>query len=192
MTKVAIIHHGNYGYTKTIAEYIAQGAEEVAQSVELYQDLEIKNNLGLLDEIDAIIFGSPTYFGSVSTEFKSFMDSTSKVWLGQKWKDKVAAAFSCSNSPCGDKASVLMQLFIFACQHGMIWAGVDLHPHIKGFNDEVEVYNKLGSYVGFAIQVLNDQGEKMEIEEMDIKAAKLFGRRITEVARKLKGESKKR
>ncbi|AIF81884.1 NADPH-dependent FMN reductase [endosymbiont of Acanthamoeba sp. UWC8] len=186
MVKVAIIHHGDYGYTKAIAEHIAHGAKEIAMAVELYQSSEIEKNLSALEEADAIIFGSPTYFGSVSAEFKSFMDSTSQLWLKQTWKDKVAAAFTCANSPSGDQMSTLMQLFVFASQHSMIWAGSDLMPKMKEYNEGLEVYNKLGSWVGFGLAVRGEQGERIELEEIDIKAAKHFGKRIAKVAKKLK------
>ncbi len=185
MARIAIIHHSN-GHTKVTAEYIAHGAREIVSNVIVYSTLEVKDKLNLLDEADAIIFGSPTYFGSVSAEFKSFMDSSSKIWLEQKWKDKVAAAFTCANSPSGDQLSTLMQIFVFASQHSMIWAGLDLMPKLVENNKGSEVYNKLGSWVGFALQVRSEEGEREKITEIDIKAAKHFGKRIAEIAKRLK------
>ena len=52
---------------------------------------------------DAIVFGSPTYMGNVSWQFKSFADASSKPWYGQAWKDKLAAGFTNSASINGDK-----------------------------------------------------------------------------------------
>ncbi|AFB29193.1 flavodoxin family protein [Rickettsia rickettsii] len=54
------------------------------------------NNLDwdLLDNAGAIIFGVPTYMGSLARSFKIFMEATSTRWAQQKWKDKIAAAFT--------------------------------------------------------------------------------------------------
>ena len=57
-----------------------------------------------LDEADAIIFGSPTYMGGPSWQFKKFADASSKAWFGRKWQDKVFGGFTNSASLNGDKA----------------------------------------------------------------------------------------
>ena len=49
-----------------------------------------------LDAADAIIFGSPTYMGMASWQFKKFADATSKRWFTSAWKDKVAGGFTIS------------------------------------------------------------------------------------------------
>ena len=55
----------------------------------------------VINAADAIIFGSPTYMGMVSWQFKKFADATSKQWMSGAWKDKVAGGFTCSASPSG-------------------------------------------------------------------------------------------
>jgi hypothetical protein len=67
---------------------------------------------------DAIVFGSPTYMGSVSWQFKKFADASSKPWFAQEWKDKLFAGFTNSASMNGDKFSTLTYLFTLAMQHG--------------------------------------------------------------------------
>ncbi|UZW38285.1 flavodoxin family protein [Rickettsia conorii] len=52
----------------------------------------------LLDNADAIIFGVPTYMGSLARSFKIFMEATSTRWAQQQWQDKIAAAFTNSTS----------------------------------------------------------------------------------------------
>ena len=59
---------------------------------------------------DAIIFGGPTYMGSVSWQFKKFADASSKTWFGQAWKDKIAAGFTNSASMNDDKHSTLQYM----------------------------------------------------------------------------------
>jgi NAD(P)H dehydrogenase (quinone) len=81
-----------------------------------------------LDAADAIIFGSPTYMGGVSAQLKALFDATSPRYLQRKWVDKLAAAFTVSGSPSGDKLSMLQNCATFAMQPGMIWGGVAESP----------------------------------------------------------------
>jgi multimeric flavodoxin WrbA len=100
--------------------------------------------LSELDADDAIILGSPTYMGCVSGQMKSLMDATSSRYLQRRWVDKLAAAFTISGTPAGDKMNTLFTCATFAMQHGMIWVGVAESP-VTG-----EGYNRLGFYFGAA------------------------------------------
>ena len=66
--------------------------------------------------------------GTVSAEFKAFMDKTSEFWAHQLWKDKLGAAFTNSGSQSGDKLNTLVSLLVFAAQHGMNWINLGLLP----------------------------------------------------------------
>lgn len=57
--------------------------------------------------------------GSASAAFKAFMDTSSKEFATGAWKDKIEAGFINSASRAGDKLETLIQLAIFAVQHGM-------------------------------------------------------------------------
>ena len=134
---------------------------------------------------DAIIFGSPTYMGSVSWQFKKFADASSKVWFAQGWKDKVAGGFTNSAGMNGDKLATLNTLFTLAMQHAMIWVSQGLMPsNTKGAKrDDV---NYLVSYSGAIAQSPSDASPS-EMPAGDLQTAKLFGQRIAEVAAKVKG-----
>jgi len=97
VAKVSVVYHSGYGHTKVIAEAVVRGAQSVAGTqVELVSVEEAESHWGTLEAADAIIFGTPTYMGSVSGPFKMFMDASAKVWFEQKWKDKLAAGFQLS------------------------------------------------------------------------------------------------
>ena len=84
-----------------------------------------------------IVFGAPTYMGGLSAPFKSFMESTSKLWLQQRWKDKLAAGFTNSGSLYGDKANALGELCCFAAQHGMVWISLGMLVNgVRGDRDD--------------------------------------------------------
>ena len=79
---------------------------------------------------EAIIFGAPTYTGGASAAFKAFEEATSNVVMakGFGWKDKIAAGFTNSGARSGDKLATLMQIALFAAQHGMHWVNLGLPP----------------------------------------------------------------
>lgn len=100
---------------------------------------------------DCLIFGAPTYMGSVSWPFKKFADASSKPWFAQLWKDKLAAGFTNSASMNGDKLSTLHYLFTLAMQHSMIWAGTGMLPANSKAAQRNDL-NYLGSFAGLMAQ----------------------------------------
>jgi NAD(P)H dehydrogenase (quinone) len=188
MVKIIIVSHGKYGHTNLLAESVMQGITEVSgteASMLSCDDLE-DSHLELLDSADAIIFGSPTYFGNVSAEFKSFMDSTGRRWLLQPWRNKIAAGFTVSSGPSGDKQSVLNSMCVFAMQHGMIWVGLDGVPKYGTSEDDPKCFNHSGSWLGLMARSRGDK-EMARLSVGDVKTANYFGRRIAEITKTFKG-----
>ena len=131
MTRIAIVYHSGYGHTKKQAEAVRAGAAELGEAELIAIDAE--GNLPAdgwerLEAADAIVFGTPTYMGMASWQFKKFADASSKPWFAQKWKDKIAAGFTNSASMNGDKLSTLHYLFTLAMQHSGIWVGTGMMP----------------------------------------------------------------
>ncbi len=172
MTKVAIVFHSGFGHTKVVAERVKAGAESVPGThASLIPVEEIDAHWADLEAADAIVFGSPTYMGNVSGPFKMFMDASSKPWYERKWKDKLAAGFTISGSPSGDKLNTLQSLMIFAMQHGMVWVGIAELPQ----NDEGT--NRLGSFSGVMAQA-GQVSPDLEPNLEDRKSAERLGQRI--------------
>jgi multimeric flavodoxin WrbA len=189
--KVAVVYHSGYGHTEVIANAIKSGAEKesaTANSIKVDNTGNIQeSDWKVLNDADAIVFGAPTYMGSVSGPFKMFMDATSKAWFKQDWKDKIAGGFTNSHSMSGDKLSSLQQLVTLACQHGMIWVSVGLMPasgEVSHQRDENSL-NRLGSSMGVMAQSENAPAD-VTPPQGDIKTAILYGARIVEIAKKLK------
>jgi NAD(P)H dehydrogenase (quinone) len=185
MTKVAIVYHSGYGHTQKQAEAVAEGARAVAgASVALIPIAEAEARLDELNAADAIVFGSPTYMGSVSGPFKTWMDSTSKVW--GKWNGKLAAGFTNSASQSGDKLNTLLQISVFAAQHGMLWVSLGLMPGNNNSKGSVNDLNRLGSFLGAMAQSNADQGPEHGPIASDLETAKHLGRRVAETAKAYK------
>lgn len=122
---ISIVYDSGYGHTKKQAEATAEGVRSVAGvEVRLVAVADGPVDWEALAASDAIIFGSPTYNGTISARFKQFMeDSTRTAWFPQAWRNKIAAGFTNSGSMHGDKLNSLVTLTLFAAQHGMAWSG---------------------------------------------------------------------
>lgn len=187
MVKIAIVYHSGFGHTEVQAQHVHKGAASVkGVDVKSYKAEEIINNSSVLNDADGIIFGAPTYMGSVSAPFKNFMDATSEQWMSQAWKDKIAGGFTNSQSFSGDKLNSLVQMMIFSMQHGMIWAGLgqtDQSP--EGKRGDPDAINRMGAYLGAMAQSENESPD-VTPPIGDLKTAELLGRRIAEVTKKIK------
>ena len=167
---IAVIYHSNYGHTKRVAEAIVMGAhqqlsEAQAKAVDVH-DVD----WDFLDQADLLVFGSAVYMGSVTAEFKTFMDETSKRWYHRKWEGKWAAAFANSGGLSGDKLAVLQQISLYAMQHGMNWIGLPLMPT----GHEAHDLNRLSSFLGLMTQSLDGPPEETP-GKGDIDTAIWFG-----------------
>jgi len=186
---VSIIYHSGSGHTAAMAHAVAKGVLSsggVSVLQHLIRDEDFKGSRWLneevlkqLDDSDAIIFGSPTYMGSVSAQLKAFMDATSPRYLQRKWVDKLGAAFTVSASPSGDKLNTLVTCSMFAMQHGMIWVGVAESP-VTG-----EGFNRLGIFFGAAGCALFEPPSEMPSTE-DKLTGEMLGLRVARLARRLR------
>ena len=182
MTTVAVVFHSATGRTKALAEAVVRGAGAVPGTTTHLLSVDDGPRIhDVLATADAIVFGCPTYMGSASGAFKSFMDATSAVWALQGWHDKIAAAFTHSAAPSGDKLGTLTQLAVFAAQHGMIWIGLGLPPTYAGAAAEVEDTNRLGSHLGAMAQ---SRPGASSVPSSDLRTAELLGRRVADAARR--------
>ncbi|BDV43845.1 FMN reductase [Geotalea uraniireducens] len=187
MATIAIVYHSTYGHTAGLAQSVAAGAARVGGvRVELVPVAEIENRWEVLHGADAMIFGCPTYMGSGSADFKKFMEATAHFWLEQRWKDKLAAGFTNSASQSGDKLNTLVQLAIFAAQHGMLWVSLGLLPGNNASTASIADLNRLGSFMGAMAQSNNDQGPEAVPPANDHETAALLGQRVAELALRFK------
>ena len=188
MNKLAVVYHSGYGHTAEVAKAVARGAAGVdGIDARLISVADIDRHWDELNDADAIIFGAPTYMGSVSASFKAFMDASSRVWARQGWKDKIAAGFTHSGSQNGDKFNSVTQLFTFAMQHGMVWTGLGLMPGNNSSKGSAEDLNRLGAFSGAMTQSSVDQGAEA-IPPSDLKTAEHLGRRVALVTLQFAGE----
>jgi len=189
MATIAIIYFSGAGHTARLAEAVEKGAASVKgvktnlipirgkDIIEgrYHNDEVIKT----LDKSDAIIFGSPTYMGNVAAQFKAFADASVGSWFVQAWKDKLAAGFTVSGTPSGDKFSTLQAIHTLAMEHGMIWVSLG-EPSMQANG-----VNRLGSWGG-AMALANSEPVDVAPNAEDKLTGELLGKRVATLALKLK------
>jgi NAD(P)H dehydrogenase (quinone) len=143
MSKVAVIYYSATGHGTTMARRVAAAAESAgaevlvrhvaetrdpesfAQNPAWTANYEATKDLppAIGDDIvwaDAVIFGSPTRFGSVASQMRNFLDSLGGLWSEGKLADKVYAAFTSTNTAHGGQETTLLTLYITLMHFGGI------------------------------------------------------------------------
>ncbi len=187
MKKVAVVLHSGYGHTTNVAHAVIAGVDSVDEVSSVLVEIDAEGELSdeqwsELDSADAIVFGSPTYMGMASWQFKKFADASSKRWFTQDWKNKLAAGFTNSATMNGDKHSTLHYLMTLAMQHSMIWVGTGLMPSNNKAATRDDI-NYVGSFSGLMTTSPSDASVEEAPPRGDIETSKLFGQRVAEVAR---------
>lgn len=175
MHKTVVVYHSGYGHTQRVAQFVADGAKAQLIAIDAEGNLS-DADWTAINAADAIIFGSPTYMGMASWQFKKFADATSKYWMSGAWKDKVAGGFTISASPSGDKLSTIQYFITLAMQLGMVWVG---QPAMNDGN-----INRIGSNSGVMAQV-GPTSPAADIPQGDLDTAKAYGERVAMMAAKL-------
>src|SRR6476469_410808 len=154
MTKLAIIYYSATGHGTTSAHRIAASAEDAGAEVRVRPVAETHDPTSFAqnpawaanyaatkdlpaatgDDIvwaDAVIFGTPTRFGSPAAQFRAFIDSLGGLWAQGQLADKVYAGFTSSQTAHGGQETTLLSLYISLMHFG----GVIVPP---GYTDPIK------------------------------------------------------
>jgi multimeric flavodoxin WrbA len=192
MTTLAIVYHSAHGHTEHIARRVVEGAQQVpGVEAHLIAAADIATRPDDLAAFDGLVMGSPTYLGGVSGPFKSFMDATGRLWRAQGLAGKLAAGFTVSSLPAGDKQSTLMSMFVFAMQHGMLWVGNPILPEQHRGVPYDEAANRLGSWSGLMAQA-GHAAPADAFAPGDVKTARMFGRNFADTLQRVGTKARQR
>lgn len=186
MTKVTIVYHSSFkGATEQLALAVGRGAESVPDTeVMLVKVEDVDEHWQRLHDSDAIIFGSPTYIGSVSAKFKEFVEKLAgDVWLKRTWLNKIAGGFTVSAGRSGDKMNCLQQMIIFASQMSMIWVPIRITGGNYSTQGSEEDLNRMAGYLGVMAQANIDEPADKAPPPSDILTAEMHGNHIANVVR---------
>ncbi|CAM3792263.1 NADPH-dependent FMN reductase [Rouxiella silvae] len=179
MIKSVVVYHSGYGHTERMAAAVAEGASATLVAIDSEGNISV-DEWANLNAADVILFGSPTYMGGPSWQFKKFADASSKPWFEGKRVNKIFGGFTNSASINGDKLNTLAYFFLLAGQHGGIWVNMD----IKSSNTKASLrddLNRMGSNIGAMAQTPADASPE-EMSSGDLETARLYGARVVNIA----------
>lgn len=179
---IALPYYSGAGHTAQLADAIATGAgqgDATAHCIDIESITD--TDWSLLDGAQAIVFGAPTYMGSVPARYGIFLEKAGERWMEQGWQDKVAGGFTVATFGSGDKLATLQRFSIFAAQMGMIWVGptdigAPVFPEREGTNAD-------GGWLG--LMATSARTPRGSVRPGDLETAQAFGTRIANLSKRL-------
>jgi NAD(P)H dehydrogenase (quinone) len=197
MTKVLVLYYSSYGHIETMANAIAEGARETGATVDVKRvaetaPLEVAQaahfkldqaapeaTVEELKDYDAIIVGTGTRFGRMSSQMAAFWDKAGGVWMRGELNGKVGAAFTSTATQHGGQETTLFSIITNLMHFGMTIVGLDYGFQGQMRNDEV-----VGGAPYGATTIAGGDGSRQP-SETELDGAKYLGRRVATTAAKL-------
>jgi NAD(P)H dehydrogenase (quinone) len=199
MAKVLVLYYSAYGHIETMAGAVAEGAAAAGATVDIKRvpetaPLEVAQAAHFkldqaapvaavadLANYDAIIIGTGTRFGRMSSQMASFLDQAGGLWAKGALNGKVGGAFTSSATQHGGQEMTLFSIITNLLHFGMVVVGMDYGYGAQGTVEEVTG----GAPYGATTITSTDGSRKPSERELD--GARYQGRRVAEVAAKLFG-----
>lgn len=197
MAKVLVLYYSTYGHIEKMASAIAEGARSAGAEVVVKRvpetvprEIAEKSNFKLdqaapvatIDELpgyDAIIFGTPTRFGNMTAQMKTFLDQTGPLWAAGKLVGKVGSVFTSSNTQHGGQESTILSTHIVLLHQGMVVVGLPYSFQGQMIIDQVTGGSPYGASTIAAVD-----GSRQPSEN-ELAGARFQGRHVAEIAAKL-------
>ena len=197
MTKVLVLYYSSYGHIETMAQAVAEGVraagaeavvkrvpelvpEEVARAshYKLDQAAPVAEP-GELADYDAIIIGTGTRYGRMTSQMANFWDQTGGLWAQGRLIGKVGAAFTSTGTQHGGQETTLMNIHTMLLHHGMLIAGLPYSFQGQSRMDEV-----VGGAPYGATTIAGGDGSRQP-SATELEGARFVGRHVAEIAGKL-------
>lgn len=197
MAKVLVLYYSAYGHIETMAHAVAEGARQAGAQVDVKrvpetvpEDIARKAHFKLeqaapvaqvsdLAEYDAIIVGTGTRFGRLSSQMAAFLDQAGGLWARGALNGKVGAAFTSTGTQHGGQETTLFSLITNLLHFGMVIVGMDY-----GFSGQQNDKEIVGGAPYGASTIAGGDGSRQP-GTIDLDGARYQGRRVAEVAAKL-------
>jgi NAD(P)H dehydrogenase (quinone) len=143
MAKILVLYHSFYGHIETMAQAVAKGAREVAGAqVDIKRVPETMPEEAVraaggktqqaapvaapadLANYDAILFGTPTRFGNMTGQMRTFLDQTGSLWMSGALVGKVGSVFCSSATQHGGQESTILTFIPTLMHQGMVVVGL--------------------------------------------------------------------
>lgn len=199
MAKVLVLYYSSYGHIEAMADAVAEGAREAGADVvvkrvpetlapdvvaKLGYKADQKAPIATVDELkdyDAIIFGSGTRFGTVTSQLRSFIDQTGGLWFSGALVGKVGSVFTSSATQHGGQESTILGFVPTLLHHGMVVVGLPYAFAGQMGVDEIKGGSPYGSST-----ITDGDGSRMP-SSVELDAARYQGKHVATIAGKLHG-----
>jgi NAD(P)H dehydrogenase (quinone) len=199
MPKVLVLYYSAYGHIETMANAVAEGARQAGAQVDIKRVPELvppevaTNSHFKLDQpapvaavadlvnYDAIVVGTGTRFGRMSSQMANFLDQAGGLWAKGALNGKVGAAFSSSATQHGGQETTLFSIITNLLHFGMVIVGMDY-----GFAPQMTLDEVVGGSPYGATTIAGGDGSRRPSQK-ELDGARYQGRRVAEVAAKLHG-----
>ncbi len=199
MTKVLVLYYSTYGHIEQMAAAVAEGARAAGAEVDVMRvpetvPEEIARNAHFkldqaapvarvadLENYDAIVIGTGTRFGRLSSQMAAFLDQAGGLWARGALNGKVGAAFTSTGSQHGGQETTLFSLITNMLHFGMTIVGLDY-----GFAGQMGHDVVRGGAPYGATTIAGGDGSRQP-DDNDLDGARYLGRRVATTAAKLFG-----
>jgi len=201
-TKIKIIFYSTYGHVYEMAKAVAEGAASVdGTEVAIYRVAELMDEATLerigageaqaafadipiatpdvLEDSDAIIFGTPTRFGNMAAQMRNFLDQTGGLWAKGGLVGKVGSVFASTGTQHGGQETTITSFHTTLFHHGMVVVGVPYTEPALTNMDEITGGTPYG-----ATTLAGSDGSR-QLSENERTIARFQGKHVAEIAKKL-------
>ena len=198
MTKILVLYYSSYGHVETLAGAVAEGARAVdgtevtvKRVPELVpEELARKSGMKLeqaapiatpqeLGDYDAIVFGTPTRFGNMASQMRSFLDQTGGLWAEGKLIGKVGSVFASTATQHGGQETTITSFHSTLLHHGMVIVGV---PYACS---GLTVMGEVTGGTPYGATTLADGDGSRQVSENELAIARYQGEHVARIAGKL-------
>lgn len=198
MTKVLVLYYSSYGHIEQMADAVAEGARSAGADVDVRRvpetapqavveaahfktdsAHEVISGPDALADYDAIIIGTPTRYGRMTSQMAAFLDQTGGLWMRGALNGKVGGAFTSTATQHGGQETTLFSVIANLFHLGLTVVGLDY-----GFQGQMGVDEVKGGSPYGATTIADGNGSRQP-SAVELDGARYQGRRIAEVAAKL-------
>jgi len=197
MAKVLVLYYSAYGHIEKMAEAVAEGARAAGVTVDIKRVPELvpeevaKNSHFKLDQAapvakiddladyDAIVVGTGTRFGRMSSQMSNFLDQAGGLWMRGALVGKVGAAFTSTATQHGGQETTLFSIITNLLHFGMTIVGLDYGHHQQMTLDEI-----VGGAPYGATTITGGDGSRQPSAH-ELEGARYLGKRVADTAAKL-------
>ena len=197
MTKVLVLYYSTYGHIETMAKAVAEGAREAGAQVDIKRvpetapeavakaahfKLDQEAPVAKIEDLanyDAVMIGTGTRFGRMSSQMASFLDQAGGLWAKGALHGKVGGAFTSTATQHGGQETTLFSIITNLLHFGMVVVGLDYGHAGQMTLDEITGGSPYG-----ATTIAGGTGQRQPSEN-ELVGARYQGRKIAETAKKL-------